>query len=72
MLAEAKTASIQNGISNISFRTEDVHNLKFSDFQFDIVASRFAVHHFSDVRRALQEMCRVLKPCGKTTLFGIP
>lgn len=65
MLAEAKTASIQNGISNITFRTEDVHNLKISDCQFDIVASRFAVHHFSDVRSALQEMCRVLKPGGK-------
>lgn len=65
MLAEAKTASMQNGISNIAFRTEDVHNLKISDCQFDIVASRFAVHHFSDVRSALQEMCRVLKPGGK-------
>lgn len=65
MLAEAKMASSQEGISNIAFRTEDVHNLNISDCQFDIVASRFAVHHFSDVNRALREMCRVLKPGGK-------
>jgi len=65
MLAEAKMASNQEGISNITFRVEDVHNLNISDCQFDIVASRFAVHHFSDVNRALREMCRVLKPGGK-------
>ncbi|MHB1653696.1 MAG: class I SAM-dependent methyltransferase [Desulfitobacteriaceae bacterium] len=65
ILAEAKMASKQESISNIVFRTEDVHNFNISDSQFDIVASRFAVHHFSDVKRALQEMCRVLKPGGK-------
>ena len=65
MLAEAEMASNQESISNISFRTEDVHNFNISDSQFDIVASRFAVHHFSNVKRALREMCRVLKPGGK-------
>jgi len=65
MLAEAKLASIGEEISNVTFRAEDVHKLNISDSQFDIVASRFAVHHFSDVKRALQEMCRVLKPSGK-------
>lgn len=65
MLAEAEMASNQESVSNISFRTEDVHNFNISDSQFDIVASRFAVHHFSNVKRALREMCRVLKPGGK-------
>ncbi|MDR3584315.1 MAG: methyltransferase domain-containing protein, partial [Desulfosporosinus sp.] len=64
MLAEAKVASSQEEISNITFRTEDVHCLNIPDNQFDIVASRFAVHHFSDVNRALGEMYRVLKPSG--------
>jgi ubiquinone/menaquinone biosynthesis C-methylase UbiE len=65
MLTEAKIASSQEAISNIVFRAEDVHNLNISDSQFDIVASRFAVHHFFEVNRALREMCRVLKPGGK-------
>lgn len=65
MLAEAKVASSQEDISNIIFRAEDVHNLTIPDNQFGIVASRFAVHHFSDVQRALREMCRVLKPGGR-------
>lgn len=65
MLAEAKIASDQEGLSNLTFKAENVHNLTFADHQFDIVASRFAVHHFDDVKIALQEMCRVLKPGGK-------
>lgn len=65
MLAEAEDASSQKGINNIEFKAEDVHNLNIPDNQFDIVASRFAAHHFSDIKRALREMCRVLKPGGK-------
>lgn len=65
MLAEAVNASRQKGVANIEFRAEDVHKLNIPDHQFDIVASRFAVHHFSEVKTALKEMCRVLKPGGK-------
>ena len=68
MLAEANKASTQEG-TDIEFRAEDVHNLDISDGQFDIVASRFAVHHFSEVKRALREMCRVLKTGGKVYIF---
>jgi ubiquinone/menaquinone biosynthesis C-methylase UbiE len=65
MLAEAEKASSIESISNITFRAEDVHNLNIPDCQFDIVASRFAAHHFSDIKKALREMCRVLKHGGK-------
>lgn len=65
MLTAAKDSARQSGIENIDFQAEDVHNLKFPDGQFDIVASRFAPHHFSEIKVALKEMCRVLKPGGK-------
>ncbi|AGL00561.1 class I SAM-dependent methyltransferase [Desulfoscipio gibsoniae] len=65
MLAEAEVASKQSDINNIVVQIEDVHNLNFPDGQFDIVASRFAAHHFFDVKKAVREMCRVLKPGGK-------
>lgn len=65
MLAEAQKAASLQGLSNITFQAEDVHCLTVTDEQFDIVSSRFAVHHFFDVKKALQEMCRVLKPEGK-------
>ena len=44
------------------FQIADVHELPFSGGEFDIVVSRFAPHHFYDIK-ALQEM-RVLKPNG--------
>ena len=69
MLTEAEDASRQRGVDNIEFQAADVHNLNFPDSQFDIVASRFAPHHFSDIRVALREMCRVLKPGGKLYIF---
>jgi SAM-dependent methyltransferase len=34
-------------------------NLPFADRSFDVVASRLAAHHFSDVRAAVGEMARV-------------
>lgn len=65
MLVEAQAAAEQGGRHNIEFQLADVHNLKFKDGQFDLVASRFAPHHFSEIKQALREMCRVLKPGGK-------
>lgn len=51
MLVEAKIAAREENIDNITFQVEDVHHLNFKDNQFDIVASRFAAHHFSDVKK---------------------
>lgn len=65
MLSEAKKQADKNNIHNIDFRIEDVHNMKSPDNVFDIVVSRLAAHHFSNIRRALKEMCRVLKTGGK-------
>lgn len=65
MLAQAQKLAWQNNIENIEFKLEDVHNMNLADNSFDVVVSRFAVHHFADVNRSLQEMCRVLKPGGK-------
>ncbi len=62
---EAGGAAEEKGVTNIEFRIEDVHNLKISDSQFDILTSRFAAHRLTDIKKALSEMCRVLKPGGK-------
>lgn len=52
------------GVNNIEFMPMDVHRVTFSDESFDVVASRFAAHHFADIRTALTEMTRVLKTGG--------
>ncbi|HHX73760.1 MAG TPA: methyltransferase domain-containing protein [Firmicutes bacterium] len=65
MLREAAVNAGKSGLNNISFQACDVHNLPFADGQFDLVACRLAAHHFYNIRKALQEMCRVLKKGGK-------
>lgn len=65
MLKEAAKQAAVEGVGNVEFMLCDVHALAFADGEFDLVASRFAVHHFYDVKTALLEMCRVLKPGGR-------
>ena len=65
MLRQAEELRAQRGISNVTFRVADVHQLPFADAAFQLVTCRLAAHHFSDITRALQEMRRVLCQPGR-------
>jgi ubiquinone/menaquinone biosynthesis C-methylase UbiE len=65
MLAEADKLRAARGVSNVTFREGDVHTLPFPNASFDLVTSRRAPHHFSNIRLALSEMKRVLRPGGR-------
>ncbi|NMC06357.1 MAG: class I SAM-dependent methyltransferase [Candidatus Lokiarchaeota archaeon] len=62
MLAEAEKLKAQYKMPHVEFRTGDVHGLPFDACSFDLVTCRRAPHHFSDIKKALQEIHRVLKP----------
>jgi SAM-dependent methyltransferase len=49
---------------NVLFVQGDAERLPFLDDSFDVVVTRFAVHHFEDPAVQLAEMRRVLKPGG--------
>ena len=68
MLDEARKLQAEYGITNVEFRVADVHDLPFDGGSFDLVTSRRAPHHFSDIQRALREMRRVLRPGGKLVI----
>ena len=68
MLHEARTLAGENGRGNIAFVAADAECLPFRAAGFDRVACRIAPHHFPDVRAAISEFVRVLKPGG---LMGI-
>ena len=55
----------QRGLTNFSTCQSDAHNLPFPENSFDLVACRFGVMFFTDVRNALAEIHRVLKPGGR-------
>jgi SAM-dependent methyltransferase len=49
-------------LSNFSTHQADAQQLPFPDRSFDLATCRFGVMYFADVKRALEELRRVLKP----------
>lgn len=55
----------------VDIQTADAQELPFSDNMFDVVASSLAIHHVSDMAKALTEMVRVLKPGGTIIIVDV-
>lgn len=69
MLAAAQQVAATRRITNVRFVEGDTLALPFAEQSFDLVACRKAAHHFSDVRQAIHEWRRVVKPHGKLLLI---
>jgi len=65
LLAEAKRLRANRSIANVSLCLANVNNLPFDDRRFDLVVCRRAAHHFTNIREALHEIKRVLRPGGR-------
>ncbi len=48
----------------VELKRGEAEDLSFADDAFDVVISVSALHYFSDARRAISEMARVLRPGG--------
>ena len=68
MLREAERLRDERSIPNVAFCAGDAHALPFPDATFSRVTCRRAAHHFSDIRLALGEMVRVLRPGGRLVI----
>lgn len=64
MLREARGLAADTGCRNIDFVAADAESLPFADASFDRVTCRVAPHHFPDLRAAIREMMRVVRPGG--------
>ncbi len=63
-IAIAEQKRQERGLTNLSFLLGDAEHLPFAEQEFDIVVSRFALHHCEDPLRVLTEMARVCCPQG--------
>lgn len=63
-LALAEKMRDQRGLTNLSFQLGDAEHLPFDEQTFEIVVSRFALHHCEDPRIVLNEMARVCQLQG--------
>jgi SAM-dependent methyltransferase len=69
-LKVARERARKRGLTNVEYMQADVHTLPFADACFDRVTSRLGVMFFGDLRKALAEMRRVLKPGGRVALLA--
>jgi ubiquinone/menaquinone biosynthesis C-methylase UbiE len=68
MLAAGRLAAGESGVRNVVFQLGDAAALPFLDGSFDVVVSRFALHHVEDPRAVIAEMARCLRPGGRIAL----
>ncbi len=68
MLDRARRLAAEKGVTNVGWREGDVDPLPYPDGAFDIVVTRFAMHHFPDPRAVFAEMVRVAKPGGRVVV----
>ena len=59
------------GVPNVIFVQGDAASMPFLDGSFDVVVSRFAVHHFEDPAVQLAEMRRCLRPGGRLAIADL-
>lgn len=52
------------GIENLYFVSYDGIDFPFADASFDLVITRYALHHFPDIEHSIGEVARVLKKGG--------
>ena len=71
MLNEGKAAADRDGVGNVVFVCGDAAALPFPDASFDVVVSRYAVHHFETPEIPLREMVRCLRPGGRIAVADI-
>lgn len=65
MLRYAVRKANGTGIENLTFTHGDAHHLPFRDDSLDAVNCCGALHLFPDVRQALRELKRVIRPKGR-------
>jgi ubiquinone/menaquinone biosynthesis C-methylase UbiE len=62
------TAKTKPSAANIEWIEAHAETIPYAGKAFDCVFMVFAMHHFQDKRRALEEICRVLKPGGRLVI----
>jgi peptide/nickel transport system ATP-binding protein len=71
LLAKARGALEEEGLSNLAFACGDAAALPFGEAVLDFAACGYSLHHMSDPAAALGELARVLKRGGRLALVDL-
>src|SRR6266478_8068289 len=70
MISLAEELARKKGVTNIEFREANAESLPFADESYDVLTCRFGIMFFPDLRKALRECFRVLKPGGRAAFVA--
>lgn len=65
MLDEARRRQQAGGHKNLEWRLGEATALPFDDDSFDVVTTRYSLHHMTAPQKVVAEMTRVVRPNGK-------
>ena len=71
MLEVVRETAEGRGLRNLQVQAADVHRLPYANASFDLVATRYSAHHWSDLELAMAEARRVLRPRGHLLVIDI-
>jgi ubiquinone/menaquinone biosynthesis C-methylase UbiE len=71
MLDRARQLAAEKGIANVTWDRGDVGRLPYADGSFDIVVTRFSMHHFLAPADVLREMVRVCASGGRVVVIDM-
>jgi ubiquinone/menaquinone biosynthesis C-methylase UbiE len=71
MLAEGRREAEQQGLKNLMFEQGEAECLPYPNDAFDLVVTRFSLHHFAAPRGPVQEMVRVCRPGGRVAVIDL-
>jgi SAM-dependent methyltransferase len=70
MLTAARARVGTAGLSErVTFQREDLTRLSFEDESFDFVFSWGVIIHIREIEKALDELCRIVRPGGRLALY---
>jgi len=71
MIKQDRRAQADAGLSNIAWHVGDVSRLPFPTAAFDVVVTRYSIHHFRRPEEVLGEMVPVCKPLGRVVVADL-
>jgi ubiquinone/menaquinone biosynthesis C-methylase UbiE len=71
MIERAAALQAELSLVNLSWHVGEVAQLPFPNDQFDVVLTRYSLHHFLRPIEVLAEMARVCKPLGRVVVADL-
>ncbi len=71
MVKLVEEEAVRRGLNNLAVAQGSVSELPLPDASFDILITRYSAHHWNDLRGALLEARRVLKPGGHLYVMDV-